>query len=98
MDWSVAGPGAGAGAFEGFVGLEGAGAAFLGAPPPPPSGASGSASSGFSAGGTNGLTLSAGLLNGTSSFFCGAPAVTNASFGFFAMATRMKSIHIGSAA
>ena len=39
-----------------------------------------------------------GLLKGTSSFFCGAPAVANASFGFFAMATRMKSIHIGSAA
>jgi len=44
------------------------------------------------------LTLSAGLLNGTSNFFCGAPAVTNASFGLFAIAARIKSIHIGSAA
>jgi hypothetical protein len=44
------------------------------------------------------LALSGGLLNGTSSFFCGAPAVTNASFGFFAIAARIKSIHIGSAA
>jgi hypothetical protein len=44
------------------------------------------------------LTLSAGLLNGTSSFFCGAPAVTNVSFGLLAIAARIKSIHIGSAA
>jgi hypothetical protein len=65
---------------------------------PPASGASGSASSGLSAGRTDGLARSAGLLNGTSSFFCGAPAVTNASFGLFAMATRMKSIHMGRAA
>jgi hypothetical protein len=38
------------------------------------------------------------VVSGTSNFFCGAPAVANASFGFFAMTTRMKSIHIGSAA
>jgi len=62
------------------------------------SGASGSDSSGFATGCVAGLAIFAGLLRGTSNFFCGAPAAANASFGFFAMATRMKSIHIGNAA
>jgi hypothetical protein len=38
------------------------------------------------------------LLNGTSSTFFGAPALAKVSSGLLAIAARMKSIHIGSAA
>jgi hypothetical protein len=38
------------------------------------------------------------VLNGTSNFFCGAPAAAKASLGLFAIAAFIKSIHIGKAA
>ena len=93
-------PAAGAGALDGveFVGTEFVGAGFVGLACfgsfDCAVGASGSSSSGFGVG----FATGPGPLRGTSSFFCGAPPVANTSFGFFAIAAFMKSIHIGSAA